>query len=80
MSEEETTQMCTDFFVNDLNWASHFGEDDYFATVQWAHDGTYCDYDNDGDDDCNWLWTDIAPMVISYEDGEWKISWWIIED
>ena len=37
MTEEETTQMCTDFFVNDLNWASHFGEDGHIFFADYLH-------------------------------------------
>ena len=69
-SDEEIREDCIEFVVENSNWESNFGDNDYLAFTKWK-------YDYNQNQHSNWFWDDPTVMVISYDEGEWKISWWL---
>ncbi len=70
MSDEGIRDACIEFVVENSNWESHFGDNDYLAFTSWKYDYNQNQYSN-------WFWDDPTVMVISFDEGEWKISWWL---
>ena len=69
-NEDQIRDACIDFMVQQSNWPTHFGDDDYLAFTSWK-------YDYNQEENTNWFWDDPTIMVISYNEGTWTISWWL---
>ena len=70
LTDEENKEECFEL-TEAMNWTSTFGEDDYMANIEWKHE--------DDGSSSKWMWDDITFMVISEVEGNWQISWWLLD-